>query len=622
MKHTTSLMASLCVLLLAPLLLAQSVTPARSEQGGLILDGIPARDPALAARLAPWLEARDTGFVDWLADGNLLVRSRAGESTQLQRVGAALETPAPITAEDEPVTAAAAHPYDVNTLLFLKDRGGDGNTQLLLRNLATGTDKLLTDGTSRNGLPVFARDGKRIAFDGNARDGASSDVYLRDTSSDAGPQLLMAGGKDALAVQDWSLDDRRLAVIRRISRTESQLLLVDTTSGVPTRVEPAAGYIGEPMSVTQARFSRDGHGLYFLSDRGGEFTALHYLDLYTSEVRTLTPDTHWDVQRFALSADGRYIAYTRNEASADRLVLHDVAGRADLLLPALPAGALISAIGFDHRSQQLAVAVETAQSPQDVYVYRIEPAPGDPAALPAISLVRWTQGEPSVGASSAVPELVQFPTWDRVGSQPRFLPAYVFRPRAPGAHPVVIDIRGTDLQARPQWNAFTQYLVNEGYAVVAPNVRGATGYGRSFLKLGDGTLRDDAVRDIGALLVWAGLQPDFDRTRVLVMDDSRGGYLGLAALANYGDRLRGAVVQDIAPFSNAVSIRKPLLIAEGRSDPGAPGESQLMTARLRGNGGEVWYLAAKNEGHGFQKKTNRDEYFSTVAAFVKRFTTP
>ncbi len=615
MKQTTSLIAGLCGLLLAPLLLAQD---------NLIFDGIPARDPALAAQLAPWLAARNTGFVGWLADGSLLLRSRASETTQLQRIGAPLEAPAPVTAEDEPVSSAAAHPYDVNTLIFLKDRGGDENTQLLLRNLTTGSDKLLTDGRSRNGLPVFARDGKRIAFDSSARDGVNFDVYLRDISSDAGPQLLMAGGRDALSVQDWSLDDRSLAVIRSSSRSDGQLLLVDTASGALTRVEPVAGYMGEPVSVTQARFSRDGRGLYFLSDRGGEFIALHYLDLYTSELRTLTPDTRWDVERFALSLDGRYVAYTRNEASVDRLVLYDVARKADLLLPALPAGAVISGIGFDHRSQQLAVTVENAQTPQDVYVYRIEAPASDAAALPAISLLRWTQGEPGAIASSPVPtQLVQFPTWDRVGNQQRSLPAFVFKPRTPGAHPVVIDIHGPAAQRRPGWDAFTQYLGNAGFAVVAPNVRGSTGYGRSFLKLGDGALREDAARDIGALLVWIGLQPDFDRNRVLVMDDSRGGYLGLAALANFGDRLRGGVVQDIAPFSNAVSIRKPLLIVQGRSDPGAPSsESQLMTARLRGSGGEVWYLAAKNEGHGFQKKTNRDEYFTTVVAFLKRLTAP
>jgi dipeptidyl aminopeptidase/acylaminoacyl peptidase len=267
------------------------------------------------------------------------------------------------------------------------------------------------------------------------------------------------------------------------------------------------------------------------------------------------------------------------------------------------------------------VSVQNAQTPQDVYVYDIEPVTGDAAALPTITLARWTQSElGAIAGSPVTAQLVEFPTWDRSGNRQRLLPAFVFKPRTPGPHPVIIDMHGgPESQYRSQWNAFTQYLVNElGYAVVAPNVRGSAGYGRSFMKLDDGALREDPVRDIGALLVWIGLQPDFDRKRIAVIDDSPGGYLALASLANYGDRLAGGIVRNILPLSNATSIRKPLLIAQGLGDPRMPvSESQLMTARLRGNGGEVWYLAAKDEGRDFNSKASRDEYLATVAAFLQ-----
>jgi dipeptidyl aminopeptidase/acylaminoacyl peptidase len=199
------------------------------------------------------------------------------------------------------------------------------------------------------------------------------------------------------------------------------------------------------------------------------------------------------------------------------------------------------------------------------------------------------------------------------------LPAFVFKPRSPGAHPVLIDLRGSGSQYRPRWDAFTQYLVNQlGYAVIAPNVRGSAGYGRSFLALDDGALRDDAVRDIGALLVWIGLQPEFDRSRMAVIADSRGGYWALASLAHYGDRLRGGIAHNLLPFHNAVSIRRPLLIVQGLNDPQVPAsESSLMMARLRGNGGEVWYFAAKDEGYGFRSSNTRDEYLATAVAFLQ-----
>jgi dipeptidyl aminopeptidase/acylaminoacyl peptidase len=656
MKHNRSLV--LATLLLAPVLLAQQAATGRVEQGNLVFDGIPVRDPAESATLARWLESRSAALLDWLADGSLVIATRFGDTAQLHRVRTPLGARQQLTFETEPVTSAVAHPHDANLLLYLKDRGGDENMQIWQRDLRDGTDRLLTDGKSLNGSPVFAHDGKRIAFNSNARDGASYDIWLRDTTANAEPRLLVQGGSDSLEVQDWSLDDRRLALIRYTSSTNSQLLLADVASGTLTRIEPA-GDRGGNVSVAQARFSRDGSGLYFLSDRGGEFSALHYMDLSTREVRTLTPDTLWDVERFALSQDGRWLAYTLNEGGFDRLVLYDIRLKANVLLPSLPGGTVIGSMAFDHGSHQLAVSAESAQSPADVYVFGIEAIRA--TTLPVVKLARWTESElgPIPAAKLVSAQLVEFPTWDKVGSSPRALTAFLFEPATPGPHPVVIDIHGgPESQYRPRWSAFTQYMVNElGYAVLAPNVRGSSGYGRSFLKLDDGVLREDAVRDIGALLVWIGSQSRLDRGRVAVMGSSYGGYMSLASMVNYSDRLAGgidvvgisnfvtfltstsayrrdlrraeygdervpamrATLQNISPLTSAASITKPLLIVQGLNDPRVPyTESEQMMTKVRAGGGEVWYLAAKNEGHGFRKKANRDVYLATVAQFLRR----
>ena len=224
---------------------------------------------------------------------------------------------------------------------------------------------------------------------------------------------------------------------------------------------------------------------------------------------------------------------------------------------------------------------------------------------------------------------------------------------------LVIDIHGgPEAQYRPHWDPFIQFLVNElGYAVIAPNVRGSSGYGRSFERLDDGVLRTDAVRDIGSLLFWIGLQPAFDREHVTVMGGSYGGYLALASLADYSDRLRGGIdfsgisnfvtflsntapnrrdwrreeygderdpkmrdfLNRISPLSNVTQIRRPLLVIQGLNDPRVPpSESQQMAYRIRSKGGEVWYLAAKNEGHGFRRKANRDVYYLTAAMFLNK----
>jgi dipeptidyl aminopeptidase/acylaminoacyl peptidase len=665
MSHTRTPALMLATLVLASTqALAQA--PQRIERGNLVFEGIPETAMVAPATLSGWLDARGAGFLDWLADGSLLVAQRAGDTTQLHRVGKALAPPEQLTRDVEPIGSATAHPYDAKLVVYRKDRGGDENMQLWLRNLAEGSEKLLTDGKSRHGLPVFAQDGRRIAYSGNARDPASNDIFMSDIVSGAGPQLVLAGGSEDLDVQDWSLDGKRLAVIRYRSSTDSELLLVDVATGEQTAVEPAPARAGGrrnskplPLSVGAARFSRDGRGLYFTSDRGGEFMSLHFLDLYSSQLSTLTPGTRWDVELFAISADGRFLAYTLNEGGISRLVLRDLRIKADVLLPPLPSGAVISELGFDRRSNRLAVALQAANIPAENFVYEITAS--DAATLPQVALARWTSGEfGSIDPAKLVPaQLIEFPTWDDSGNRRRRLPAFIYRPAKPGPHPVLIDIHGgPESQSRPQWDAFRQYLVGElGYAVITPNVRGSSGYGRSFLKLDDGALREDSVRDIGALLVWMAAQPDFDRNRVVVMGGSYGGYMALASLVQYGDRLAGgidrfgisnfvtflantsgyrrdlrrveygderdpqmrALLTAISPLTNAKSIRKPLLIVQGLNDPRVPAsESEQMKAVARANGGEVWYLMAKDEGHGFGKKANSDAYRAVAVAFLRR----
>jgi dipeptidyl aminopeptidase/acylaminoacyl peptidase len=633
---------------------AAEAPPARRELGNLVFDGIPDRDPAIAASLGQWLESRPTGFVDWLADGSLLVSTRFADTEQLHRVRAPLGLREQLTWYPDPVRAAAASPTRPDQLVFLKDQGGDENAQLYLRDLGTGTTRLLSDGKSLNGEPVWSNDGRRIAFHSNARNGVSYDIYVADVGSPAAPRLVLGGGDQAYYVADWSMDDQKLLVIRYHSIADAVLLVADVATGQLVQLEPTPD-LKVPTAIAGARFSRDGRGVYFVSDHGGEFTELRYVDMFTREARSLTPRTRADVELFALSRDGRRLAYAVNDGGLSRLVVHDLVERADVTVPTLPAGSIVSQLGFDTTGRRLAVAAESAQSPRDVHVYDFG------GARP--TLARWTQGEvgPIDATKLVAPRLFTFPTWDRIGTAQREIPAFIYRPATPGPHPVLIDIHGgPESQFRPGWSAFTQYLVNElGYVVIAPNVRGSSGYGRSYLGLDDGRLREDSVRDIGSLIVWAGLQGDLDRNRIVVMGGSYGGYMTLASLVHYGDRLAGGIdivgisnfvtflentsayrrdlrraeygdernpqmrafLQRISPLNNAAAITKPLLIVQGLNDPRVPAmESEQMLARIRAGGREAWYLAAKDEGHGFRKKANRDAYLQTIVQFLRRLT--
>jgi acetyl esterase/lipase len=626
-------------------------TPVHQERGNLILEGIPAPDPALAERLEHYLHARDASFLDWLPDGGMLISTRFGDVDEIHRLAAPLGVREQLTFYPDPINAARApQTSGAEGFAFLKDLGGDENSQVYFYRLADHSTRLVSDGKSLHGSVVWSHDGKRMAFYGNDRDGVSFDVYVADVVAGSPPRLVIGGGADTWYPLDWSIDDRKLLVWKYYSISESYLYVADIATGALTPLDKSNRKIG----IRSAKFAPDGRGVYVVSDEDGEFAQLHYVDTVTHETRKLTAHLPWDIESFDASSDGRYLAYVVNADGLSRLTVVDNTQKREITPPGMPDGRIYD-VRFDREGRRLAFSAETAQAPRDVYVYDLQ----------ANALERWTRSEvgPVDARSFVSAERIRYPTWDRVDGQPRLLSAYVYQPRSSGPHPVVINIHGgPESQYRPDFDAFTQFLVNElGYVVIAPNVRGSSGYGKGFLALDNGVLREDAVKDIGSLLVWIGLQHDLDRDRVVVMGGSYGGYMALASLAAYNDRLRGGVdvvgisnfvtflsgtsayrrdlrraeygderdprmrgfLSRISPLTNAASIRRPLLVVQGLNDPRVPrAESEQLVARIRAGGGEVWYLAAKDEGHGFRKKPNRDFYMQTAAMFLQRLAKP
>ncbi|HUA89510.1 MAG TPA: alpha/beta fold hydrolase [Steroidobacteraceae bacterium] len=622
-----------------------AISPTHRERGTLVYEGIPPTDPALAARLERYLDSRGATFLDWTADGSLLIKTRFGETEQLHRVagpGAAREQ---LTFSSDPVEWGRAARVGGGAL-FWRDRAGDDNYQIFYL-APDGQTRALTSGDFIHGSPVWAHDGKRVAFYGNERDGLSYDIYLADVSVNTPPQLLIGGREDAWYPLDWSADDSRLLVWKYVSGSESYLYLADVATGAltPLEAKPAAG------GIRRAKFGPDGRSVYVLTDEDSEFAAVRLKDPVTHENRRVTPELNWDVEDFDVSPDGRYLAYLVDEDGRSRLNVLDLQAKQDLAPAGLPEGHLGN-VRFDREGKRLAFSVESPTAPRDAYVFDLEHG----------KLERWTHSEigPLDPKSLVAPELVKFPTWDRVNGHPRLLSAWLYRPAHPsGPTPVIISLHGgPEAQARPEWDPFVQFLVNElGYTVLAPNVRGSAGYGKTFLSLDNGMLREDALRDVGSLLVWIGVQPGLDREHVVVMGGSYGGYLTLAALISYGERLKGGVdvagisdfvsflrntspyrrdlrrseygderdlhmrvfLERISPLNSAARIKKPLLVVAGVNDPRVPlSESEQLVWRVRNAGGEVWYLTAKEEGHDFRRKSDRDAYLEVAADFLER----
>jgi dipeptidyl aminopeptidase/acylaminoacyl peptidase len=273
---------------------------------------------------------------------------------------------------------------------------------------------------------------------------------------------------------------------------------------------------------------------------------------------------------------------------------------------------------------------------------------------------RWTESE--TGGLDMLsfpdPKLIRYQTFDD-----RKIPAFVYRPPAakfPGLRPVLIDIHGgPEAQFRPGFLARLNYLINElGLVLIMPNVRGSSGYGKSYLKLDDATLREGAVKDIGALLDWIGHQPDLDKTRVGVIGGSYGGFMSLAVQTTYNERIKAGIdivgisnfvtflrntqgyrrdlrrveygderdpkvhdfLQRISPLSSVEKIRTPILIVQGQNDPRVPlSEAEQVLAAVKRNNVPVWYVLGKNEGHGFAKKVNQDYLQAVEVLFLRRY---
>ena len=613
----------------------------RSERGALVIENVPDIPAALAERMYQYQQTRGASLQGWLGD-SLLITTRFAETSQVHRVAAPGGDRQQLTFFPEPVSGAAPAP-DARSFLFTKDVGGDEFHQIYQFELAKGAYRLLTDGKSRNGSPLWSDAGDRFAFSTTRRNGKDTDIHVM--APDAAGSTAVLKREGTWAPLDWSADGARLLAIKYISINQTELYVIDVATRAATRFHPA----DRPIAFGTARFARDGKGVYYTSDEDSEFLRLRYDDLATGKTRALSQDIPWDVEEVALSDDGRALAFTVNAGGVSELNLRNLRTGKALATPKLPIG-IVYNLEFDRSGRRLGFVLNGARSPSDVFSFQVGKT----------ALTRWTRSETGGldAATFTEPALIEFTSFDG-----RKIPAFYYRPAAPkqpgGKIPVLINIHGgPESQAQPSFSPVTEFYVRElGVAVLLPNVRGSSGYGKSYLQLDNGFKREDSVKDIGALLDWIAQQPELDAGRVAVAGGSYGGYMVLACMTHFNDRLRAGIdivgisnfvtfltntkdyrrdlrrveygderdpamrafLEKISPTANAGKITKPMFIAQGANDPRVPAsEAEQIVATIRRQGGDAWYLLAKDEGHGFQKKINRDYYQNAGALFLQR----
>ncbi|MCB0570050.1 MAG: S9 family peptidase [Phaeodactylibacter sp.] len=617
----------------------------KREIGNLLLENIPDIPETISERLNQYHSTREAFLVDWLGeDSGLLISTRFGESAQLHLLENAGGARRQLTFFAEPVFSAAMRPRR-NGFLFSKDHGGNENYQFYYYNLDSGHYQLLTDGTSKHGNPVWSPDGAAFIYNSTKRNQEDHDLYLYHLAGE-GEQLILEGEGFWYPV-DWSPNGQLVTVIHYLSINESHLYVLDITTGALKAVVAKA-----EVACRGGFWGSDGKELFFSSDEFSECRQLLRYEQANGRVSPMATGLTAEVEGMRLSPDGLTLAFLLNDNGISRLYLLNIHTHACELVDCMPEG-IIDGLRWDPTSSRLAFTLNASDAPADVFVLRIADC----------HLTRWTSSE--VGGLDrddfVRPKLIHYPTFDAVDGQPRQIPAFYYRPnKGEGPFPVLIYIHGgPESQFRPGFSPTFQYYLNEmGVAVLAPNVRGSTGYGKHFLKLDNGYLREDSVKDIGKLLDWAEQQPELDSRRVAAIGGSYGGYMVLASMALFNGRLCCGVdivgisnfvtflentksyrrnlrrveygderdprmrrhLQRISPTTNAHKISKPMLIVQGQNDPRVPAsEAEQMLHAIRRNGGEAWYLLARDEGHGFRKRSNREFYDKAVVLFLQRY---
>ncbi|MCC6918665.1 MAG: S9 family peptidase [Alphaproteobacteria bacterium] len=614
----------------------------RRTVGNLELEGVPDIPAEVNDTLLRYQNARSAGFSGWTPDGGMLIATRFGETAQIHRVDAPMGMRRQVTFYAEPIAGAVYPEHGTSEgFLFAKDTGGDEQYQVYLHRDASGEDVPLTAPGTRNTGPIWSPDAQKIAWTVSSQENATYQIFIADVKDPGARKAVLEKATGEWTPIDWSPDGKTLLVYNGISATESYLWLLDIASG---QLTPVNKQDGQKIAYNGAKFTPDGQALIYTSDEGREFQTLTRYTLAGGAKTLISGDIAWDVETFDISPDGALVAFAVNDNGASRIYIRRTADNTDAPAPQLPAGE-IGGLDFSPDGTKLGFGLAWAKSAGDAWSFD----------LGTSELTRWTESE--VGGlnpdSFVEPTLFSYKSFDD-----RPIPAFLYKPKGAGPFPVVLFIHGgPESQERPSFAPVWQYWVNElGIAVVVPNVRGSSGYGKSYLELDNGMKRKDSVKDIGALLDWVAAQPDLNKDKVMVYGGSYGGYMVNAAMVDYSDRLAGGVsivaisnfitflentsgyrqdlrrveygderdgamrkfMEDIAPINHVDRITKPIFIIHGANDPRVPvGEAEQLFKAVKANGQDPWWMVARDEGHGFRKKTNRDYMNAAVALFFK-----
>jgi dipeptidyl aminopeptidase/acylaminoacyl peptidase len=543
---------------------------------------------------------------------------------------------------EERITFASYSP-ERDEIAFGMDEGGNERVQLFVLDPTTGEIAPLTDmPEAKHRWGGWSSDGERFAFASNRRDQAVFDIYVQERTGRGTDATMIDEGDGWLAVAGWSPDDDQVLVHEARASFDHELHVLDVETGDRRQLtdHPEGTRYGSP------EWGPAGEGIYLVTDEDADTLRLARLDVETGAIETVEDGGEWNVDGVSLDEDSGRLVYSRNVDGYTELTAAELAGPTDLdryPSPELPGGTA-GGVSFFPNGDRYALTVSGRAMNTNVYVVDVETG----------EATRWTDA-PTAGIPRErfrEPELIHYESFDG-----RTIPAFFSLPAdaEDGSTPVVVDIHGgPESQRRPSFSAVTQHLLDHGYAVFEPNVRGSSGYGREYTHLDDVENRMDSVADIEAAVEWLHDHDAVDPDRIACKGGSYGGFMVLAAMTEYPERWAAGVdsvgianfvtflentgewrrelreaeygsleddrefLAEISPINNIESIEAPLYVLHGANDPRVPvGEAEQIVTEARDQGVPVRKLIFEDEGHGITKLDNRIEAYTDIVDFLE-----
>jgi dipeptidyl aminopeptidase/acylaminoacyl peptidase len=613
----------------------------------LVTENIPEINSSIISDVKSYTESRGASFVAWHpTKKEMIISTRFANSNQLHYIKMPGGDRQQITFFEEPVSSANFEPVSGDYFLFGKDNGGNEFSQVYkFETKNKKVNQLSVGKRTQNSIGIWNTKKDKIAYTSTRRNGADRDFFIMnplDTNTNMLVGENLGGG---WAIADWSPSDESLLIGEGISINESRIYLLDLKTKTKTLLLPLKD---ERTTYEALKFSKDGKGFFLLTNKDSEFNRLAYFNFQSKTLEILSSTIKWGIEDVDISEDGTVIVFSANENGLSKIYIYSVLDKSVNYLSNIP-NCTIGGLSWYKDSKSFAFTINSFNSSSDVFEYNLETK----------SLLRWTESELGGMDVSQLqePMLIKWNAYDGKEISGFY---YKAATKFTGKRPVIINIHGgPEGQSRPGFLGRSNYYLNElGVSIIYPNVRGSEGFGKTFLDADNGFKREESVKDIGALLDWIASQPDLDKDRVMIMGGSYGGYMTLACSFWYADKIRCSIdvvgisnfntflkntesyrrdlrrveygderdpkmyefLEKISPLNHTKEIKKPLFIVQGENDPRVPASEAIqMKDKIKENGGTVWFLMAKDEGHGFKKKGNIDFQFYSTLEFMKKY---